>query len=329
MANQAFTTLATNPIKAQPVSAGKIIVRGTAVTNDDPAITIYGTVAGNPDTEVPSATGRLESETTSSFSAISQVIAASAAIGTISGYAQGTAAIGDIRTDVNPTDGDELEIGFEPNAAIYRFKDTMAAIGDVQIGATKEITSANLNAAINASGTPGTEYYAGTLANDSVTSTVDVNVLTITDRIKCNRQLPWVITESASNFSKRVPLGGVDGLLLFSISPGGTFAADALTFSTEDHLTATLPALMTGTSPSVAINGGASMLRVWGDNSIKFKVESSTDLTNWHEAHPGEQTLSASTMTYVVFAQLHEYIRFVITENLNTDDTILDARVIW
>jgi len=41
-------------------------------------------------------------------------------------------------------------------------------------------------------------------------------------------------------------------------------AADALTFSAEAHTGATLPALMLGVSPSVAVNGGTAMIRIWG-----------------------------------------------------------------
>ena len=328
MANQAFSTVATNPLKAQPVSAGKIVIRSTSVS-DDANLTIYGTVSGSPDTEVIAASGEQEAETTSLFSEIYQVSSAAAAVGVISGYAPGVAAIGDIRTDTNPSDGDTLEIGLVGSTVAYRFKTVIAQAYDVAIGATAADTTENLELAINAGGTPGSEYYAGTLINPFVVATRSVNVITLTDRVLCNRALGWSITESASNFSKRIPLGGEDGLLLFSIPVGQSFAADSLTFSTEDHLTETLPALMTGTSAYVTISGGVAMIRIWGDNAIKWKIQSSTDLLNWTDTSEGEQTLSASTMTYLTLAQLQEYIRFVITENTNTDGTILDARVIF
>jgi hypothetical protein len=61
----------------------------------------------------------------------------------------------------NVTDGKIVTIG----AITYRFKTTMAAAYDVQIGASAAVTLDNLKAAINASGTAGTEYYAGTLAH--------------------------------------------------------------------------------------------------------------------------------------------------------------------
>jgi hypothetical protein len=328
MANQAFQTLATNPLKAQPVAAGKIVIRSTS-SDDDSNITVFGTVAAAADSELLSMGGEQEVETTSEFSAISQVIVDPAAAGVISGYAPGVAAVGDIRTDINPLDGATIEIGLVGATVAYRFKDTMAAAYDVQIGSTKEDTTENLKLAINAAGTPGSEYFAGTLINPFVSADHDVNVIELTDRIPCNRALGWEIVESASNFSKRIPLGGVDGLLLFSIPVGGTFAADSLTFSTEDHLTETLPALMTGTSAHVTVSGGVCMVRIWGDNAVKWKMQGSTDLINWTDTSEGEQTLSASTMTYLTLAQLQEYVRFVLTENTNTDGTILDARLIF
>jgi len=328
MANQAFTTLATNPIKAQPVAEGLVVVRSTSPL-ETVAVDIYGTISGSPGISAVGSASNVEDVASDSLSAIYQVVTSSAAVGTITGHATGIAAVGDARVDVNPSDGDTLTIGLAGVALVYRFKNTLAAANDVKIGATIQDTASNLSAAINLGAGSGTSYHGGTAQNPFLSATVSVAVVELTDRIACSRQLDWVLTESASNFSKRLPIGGVDGLLLFSISPGGTFAADALTFSTEDHLTATLPALMVGTSPSVAINGGSSMLRVWGDNALKFKVESSTDLINWHPTSEGEITLVADTLTNIVLAQLHEYIRFVITENLNTDDTILDARVIW
>lgn len=63
------------------------------------------------------------------------------------------------------TDGDTVTIG----STVYRFKDTMAQAYDVQRhGTTADTTLANLRAAINASGTAGTEYFAGTLIHPTV-----------------------------------------------------------------------------------------------------------------------------------------------------------------
>ena len=80
----------------------------------------------------------------------------------------GTAATGVLTSNgTNVTDGDTVTIG----STVYRFKNTMAAAYDVKIAATAALTLANLDVAIDASGTPGTEYYTGTLAHPSVLTT--------------------------------------------------------------------------------------------------------------------------------------------------------------
>lgn len=56
-------------------------------------------------------------------------------------------------------------------AVTYRFRDTLAQAFDVKIGASAAATLDNLKAAINASGTPGTEYFAGTTAHPTVVAT--------------------------------------------------------------------------------------------------------------------------------------------------------------
>lgn len=327
MANTAFTTYAGNPLKAQPAGAG-IILRSDNVADDGVNIEVRGIIGGTPGVMDTDLIGGTETWIDETFDSIRQVLS-SGAVGSVHGYDQGTAAVGDIRVDVNPTDGATLTIGLVGHTTTYRFKNTMSAIYDVKIGATKEITASNLNAAINAGAGSGTAYYAGTPGNSLLSSVVDVDVLTLTDGIQCQRSLEWTFTESATSFSKRVPTGGADGTLLFVIPAGQTVAADALTFSTEDHLTDTLPALMTGTTSGYPMNGSACMIRIWGSNSIKWKIQASTDLINWTDTSEGVQTLTASTMTYKVLAELQEYIRFVVTENLNTTDTKLDARVIW
>ena len=270
----------------------------------------------------------MEVITDSPFDSVAQALMDTAAVGTVTGILPGTAAIGDIRADTNPSDGDWIRIGITTNYIQYRFKNTLAAAGDVLIGATRHDTAANLSAAINLGAGAGTAYHVSTPAG-LVTSAIDADVLTITDKLACDRQEAWVLTESASNFSKRVPQGGIDGSTVFTISVGQTTAANSLTFSTEDHSTVTLPALMLATSTNVNLAGNAAMLRIWSDNAFKFKIQSSTDQTNWWDTTEGVVTITPSTMYSSFLTELHEFIRFVITENLNTDGTILDARVIY
>ena len=328
MSNVIFTTVATNQLASQPVATTPIVLRSTS-TADTMSATVFGTISAAPGSSAKTLTGKIEVQTSASFTAITQAILASAPAGSVTAFASGTAAIGDIRVDAIPADGATLTLGLVGSTQAYRFKNTLAAAYDVKIGASVADCAANLKAALNADGTPGTEYFAGTLANPYLLATVSTSVVTTTDRIACDRQLEWTFTESASNFAKRVPLGGIDGLALFSFAAGITSAANPLTFSTEDHLTDTLPALMTGTSPSVAIGGDKCMLRLFSDKTITYKIQSTTDLVNFTDTTEGTATLTANTLTLVTLADLHEFIRFVIVTNANTTNAKMDARVIF
>lgn len=114
-------------------------------------------------------------------------------------------------TDV--TDGDTVTIG----TVTYRFKDTPAQINDVQRhGTTADTTLANLVAAINGSGTPGVEYFTGTVANPNFTSsTVSAHAITITAIVKGVAGNAFAKTESSSHLDwdgvGAVMTGGVDG----------------------------------------------------------------------------------------------------------------------
>ncbi len=75
-------------------------------------------------------------------------------------------------TGTNASDGDTVTIA----STVYRLKTTPAQAYDVQIGSSAANTLSNLKLAINATGTPGTNYYAGT----NVHPTVSAGTLTST-----------------------------------------------------------------------------------------------------------------------------------------------------
>lgn len=80
-------------------------------------------------------------------------------------FATATAATATYTTDTtNPAVGSTVTV----NDQKYRFMDTMTRANDVQIGVDADTSLANLVAAINLGGTPGTEYYAGTVAATGV-----------------------------------------------------------------------------------------------------------------------------------------------------------------
>ena len=88
------------------------------------------------------------------------------------------ASVGGLVIGEDVIDGDDFTIG----VTVYRFKDTPAQAFDVEIGADPEVNAKlNIVAAINLSGTPGVEYFAGTTIHPDVTATAfatDLAVLT-------------------------------------------------------------------------------------------------------------------------------------------------------
>jgi len=106
---------------------------------------------------------------------------------------QGTAATGVMTVTGNFTANDAVTI----NGQAYTFVAAPAVAYDVDLGGTAAISLTNLQAAINASGTPGTEYFAGTLINPDVSATgVTATTLTVTAKIGgvVGNALTWVET---------------------------------------------------------------------------------------------------------------------------------------
>ena len=89
----------------------------------------------------------------------------------------GVASAGTLTIAEPVTDGDEFTI----DTTVYTLLTTPAAAYDIAIGADEPATKVNIVAAINASGTPGVEYFAGTLIHPTVGAAafvVDACVLT-------------------------------------------------------------------------------------------------------------------------------------------------------
>ena len=78
----------------------------------------------------------------------------------------GVAAQGTLTIAEPVTDADTFTI----DTTVYQLLDTPLAAYDVAIGADEAATKVNIVAAINASGTPGTEYFAGTLIHPTVSA---------------------------------------------------------------------------------------------------------------------------------------------------------------
>ena len=119
----------------------------------------------------------------------------------------------------NPADGGTITLG----SLTYRLKTTPAQAYDIKIGTDAATTLDYIKAAVNASGTEGTEYYAGTLANPDViaTTNTDTTQLFVAVAPKASIGNAVVSTETATHlsFGSTTFAGGVDG----AVPMGGTY----------------------------------------------------------------------------------------------------------
>jgi hypothetical protein len=90
---------------------------------------------------------------------------------------QGTAASGVLNFKLHPVDGNTVVIG----GTTYTFKTAPNAAYHVFLGANKAAAQTNLDKAIDASGIAGTNYFAGTLRNPLIsTSVIAGDTITVT-----------------------------------------------------------------------------------------------------------------------------------------------------
>lgn len=136
----------------------------------------------------------------------------------IATFATATAATATYTTDtINPAVGSTVIV----NDQTYRFMDTMTQANDVQIGVDADTSLGNLVAAINLGGTPGTEYYAGTVAATGVNAAAVGSHATVvtadTKGTAANAYTKWASTDPDSHIDVDVTdpagkfSGGVDG----------------------------------------------------------------------------------------------------------------------
>ena len=87
-------------------------------------------------------------------------------------------------TGTNPSDGNTILVKLGDNAdtqRTYTFRNTLAAVDDVKIGADYNATLTSLAKAINGTGTAGTDYFNGTTAHADVSCKIIYDPVTPTD----------------------------------------------------------------------------------------------------------------------------------------------------
>lgn len=158
------------------------------------------------------------------LTAATQTLTVSGAI-TPASHAVGTLT----STGVVMLDAETVTIG----STVYRFKTVMSQAYDVQLNALASISLDNLKAAINASGTPGTEYFAGTLAHPTVYATTNTDTTqALQARTPGTAANSIATTETSAflSFGAVTLTGGV---------AGETATVDARTYTFVDALTET------------------------------------------------------------------------------------------
>lgn len=169
-----------------------------------------------------------------------------------------TASATSILTSDNtaPADGDTVTIG----AVVYRFKDTMAQAYDVQRdGANADNCMNNLRAAINGTGSAGTEWYAGTSASPYVTAgTLAAHAFTVTAKTAGVAANLIATTETSAHlsFNHATLAGGTVAAANFAVVMKSELAATYLwEYSTDGGTTW---ATATGTIAGCAYTNGTT-----------------------------------------------------------------------
>lgn len=198
-------------------------------------------------------------------------------------------------------DGETVTIG----TTVYRFKDTMTQAYDVQIGVSDAVTLDNLKAAINATGTPGTEYFAGTLVHPTVIATTNTDTTQkVVARVIGTAANTTATTETGTNLAwEDTTLGGGTGSSVAGVATtGAQLVIDGVTYTfttslAETHgLTAIPYQVLWETSDAVAldnlklaINEGTGVGTKWGTGTAIHPTVHAT--TNTDTA----QTVEANT----------------------------------
>lgn len=350
MAIAVFRAGASGSFDAQPSSSGdRLVIRSDDDTDTSQTFTAYGLVSASPSSEAESLDGQDEQYTAAAFETLSRVSLSATATGTVSAFAAGTAAVGDIRVDSQPSDDDTVLVGLTGHTQTYTFKTTLTpTANEVLIGADTAETADNLASAINDSSTgtstpvSGTDWAAATVANAYVSATSASSVVTVTDLVPCNRVLGWALSQgTGSTLMIRQPAGGVDGTLLATFAAGDTDIYTEVTLETEDLSTATLPGSMAFTSEWQLIDGKYWTVELRSDQNENDFSACSLEFANSNSQ--SATVLFSHTITIAAASALNrdindetetgddircQYVRLKIT-NGQTTDQALHAAVVW
>lgn len=329
------------PLLAQPLDDGSQYLYARSSNAADTAnLTLSGVIDSVVDSDTHALLGNREVlfGENGYYSFTAAILAATQA-GTVKVYAAGTSAIWLLFVSIQPANNDTIQIGLTGFLQTYTFKTSLTgAANEVKIGADVSATAANLKAAINAASGSGTTYGTGTTANAYFSSTaVSASLVTITDRIRCLRQIPPSVVQSVGatiGISQCVP--GVDGTLLAILQAGDTSAFNHIILNSEDLLAPTLPPLLPFVTKAIRVGGKPCTFRfkidVAGGDPVGATYETSTDGVNWATGLTSIEDLTDYTVGGPQFVHPDEinieYVRLNIGANSSGKDIALDACVI-
>lgn len=216
----------------------------------------------------------------------------------------------------NVADADTVTIG----STVYRFKDTMAQAYDVKRGADAATSLDNLKAAINASGTPGTEYFTGTLAHPTVVATTNTDTTQkVVARIPGTAANSAATTETSAHLAwEDTTLGGGTG----NSNPGvaaETVTIDGRVYSFVDVLSETNGAAAIAGQVLFGADSAAAL------DNLKLAINAgATAGTNYSTGTVVHATVNATTntdTTQVVAAN----IKGIAGNSLATTETLTNG----
>lgn len=287
-------------------SGQKIYVRSTNV-GDDGNILIYGRKTSNSNADadqltVASNQGKIEHLSSTELDNLYLVKYTTALTGTASVFSNdGTAATGSVKILSQPYDGETFIIGLSGFTKTFTFRNTVSSDGDVKTVTDLPTVAANLASAINdlatGSHSTGGESSGGAWMNSDgsnpyFTATVSGTDITLTDKIKCNRTLDYVVTPYDTNKISVCPIrGGIDGTKIVDISSSNTSASETVSsginLDSEDLSTTNVSSYLSNTAfDSVATRGRFVVDILCQDPgaSVTPIIQISNDNINWKNA---------------------------------------------
>lgn len=188
---------------------------------------------------------------------------------------------------------------------VYRWRNTLLAAYDVKIGVSAAVSLDNLKAAINASGTPGTEYFAGTLEHPDVVATANgatTQVIIAKEIGTASNSI--VTTEDGDHLSwAETTLGGGGATTIGVATAGATFTIDDVvyyftTVLAEDHTTAIPYQILWVTNDATALDNMKSAINASGTEGTDYSTDTAI--------HPSVTATTNGATTQVVQAIVDE-----------------------